>query len=195
MNALSYSSLIIDHLQDLPQVGYGVAHVYFDYKEQERQKPVLVLSNLVKQLASQILHLPAEIEDLYNELEPKRKTPTLEQLYAILLVISKQFPQVFLVFDALDECHPENQRRTLLPLFQRMGKDGINVFLTSRPHPEDIRDSLRNVASMELLAQEEDIVNYIQDKIDENPRARSLVRQGNCKDRIISELVQCAKGM
>lgn len=127
----------------------GVAYVYFDYKEQDQQEPAEVLSSLVNQLVSQLGALPVEIEALYDGLGPKNHKPTLENLFAALLVASKQFCQTFLVFDALDECHPTTQRAVLLPLFRRMGDDGINVFLTSRPHPEDIKYHLFNATKLD----------------------------------------------
>lgn len=122
------SSVVIDHLQVQPN-RHGLAYAYFDYKEQERQKPIQVLSSLLKQLIGQAIHLPfpTEIKALYSRHETGGGRPTFEELYAALMVVSKQFPQVYFVFDALDGCHPENQRRTLLPLFQRMGREGINV--------------------------------------------------------------------
>lgn len=122
---------------------------------------------------------------------------TLEELYGALLAASKPFARVFLIFDALDECDAAKQRKQLLLLFRRMGKDGISVFITTRPHPEDIRNSLSgsDSAKIELSAQEEDIATYIEQRIEEDSRARRLVKQGKCKDRIISELVDCSKGM
>lgn len=194
-NWFDNSSLVVDHFQTQLQSTHGIGHIYFDYKEQDNQKPAQVLASLIKQLLSQTLQLPAEVDNLYKKLKRHGKKPSIEELYTLLLVAARLFPRVFFVFDALDECHPENQRRVLLPLFQKMGNDGINLFLTSRPHPQDIQDSLKDTVKIELSAQEQDIVIYIQEKINENPRARGLVEQARCKDIIVSELVNCAKGM
>lgn len=198
-NEVSSSSIVIDHFKaQIPKSGYGIAHVYFDYKEQDQQTPTYVLASLVKQLLRQISYLPTEIEALYDTLKTKDRRPTLDELYSALLVAKECFPRVFLIFDALDECNPEKQRKPLLPLFHRMGRDSMSLFLTSRPHPEDIRDSLTgydDATSIELAAQDEDMVAYTQEKIKENPRAKRLIKQGKCQDRIISSLVDCAEGM
>lgn len=119
----------------------------------------------------------------------------MDELYLTLLEVLGLFNQVFFVFDALDECDLEGQRRELLALFQRMGEDGICVFLTSRPHPEDIQAALFDAAKIELSAQGEDIVAYIKGKIKGNSRARVLVQSAECQDMIISGLVESAKGM
>lgn len=119
----------------------------------------------------------------------------MEELYTALVVTSKSFSRVLFVFDALDECEQKIQRKELLPLFHRMGKDGISLFLTSRQHPEDIQESFSGITKIELTAKEKDIQSYIQTRIEENPRTKRLVRQGGCEERIISELIDCAKGM
>lgn len=183
------SSLVIDHLEgQASTANYGVAYIYFGYKEQDQQKPVHVLASLIKQLASQKTYLPTAIEDLYDSQAQQNKRPILEDLYGTLIATSNSFTRVFFAFDALDECHPENQRRELLPLFHRMGSGGFSLFLTSRQHPEDIQISFRNTAKIALLAKEKDIETYIVERINENSRARRLIQQGNCQTRIISDL-------
>lgn len=192
------SSAVIDHLETLAKSNnYGMAYVYFDYKEQDQQRPLRVLASLVKQLACRVPapHLPTEIEALYDNLSKEKKNPTLEQLYTTLIATSRSFERVFFVFDALDECDEENQRMELLPLLHRMGNDNINVFLTSRKYPEDIQDSLGDGPRIELAAHEQDIRKYVEERINQYPRAKRLFRQGKCKETIISGLVDCAKGM
>lgn len=188
------SSLVIDHLLAQAQSSsYGVAYIYFNFKEQEQQKPEHVLGSLLKQLATQApdTHFSKGLEVAYNQ----KKRPTLEQLYTILLAVTKSFEQTFIICDALDECQQGAQRTELLPLFHRMAQDGIGLFLTSREHPEDIQHSFKDTNKIRLSAQDDDIASYIEQKIDENPRAKRLVGQANCKDRIISDLKACANGM
>lgn len=170
-------------------LNYGLAYVYFDYMEQAQQTPSLVLASLVKQLNCQLSYLPMEIELLRKII-----TPSDEDLYSAFLATLKVFSRAFLVFDALDECSLD-QRKALLPLFHRLEKVGISVFVTSRPHPEDIQSSFQDVAKVKLSAKQEDIEIYIEQKIDEDPRAKRIVGQGKCKDMIISALQDCAKGM
>lgn len=193
-----FSSLIIDHFQDkvrAEKLDYGVAYVYFEYQERDRQRPIHILSSLVKQLATGMAQLPKDLEKLYSELEHRDAKPSIQELYAILLSTFKSFDRVFLIFDALDECDQEAQRKELLPIFHRMRTDGASLFITSRQYPEDIQESFRTTPRIELSAQGEDITSYIQERIEENPRAKRLVLQGGCKDRIISEMIDCANGM
>lgn len=137
--------------------------------------------------------MPKEIEGLYDKISHRR--PTAEELYTVLLVTLASFVRVFFVFDALDECDPSTQRKELLPLFHRFGKSGANLFLTSRQYPEDIQHSLRDAAKIELTAKKEDITVYIESRINENLRASRLVQRAKCKEKIISEILDCSQGM
>ncbi|KAI5847264.1 hypothetical protein DFP73DRAFT_456106, partial [Morchella snyderi] len=190
------SSAVIDHVENedlFPTTENGVAHIYFDYKDQEQQNADDVLSSLVKQLAYQLPLPLKELEELYEKKESKDRRPTTEELFAILLIIFTSFNRVFLIFDALDE---SDQLKEILPLIKRMSMNKVNVLVTSRPYPEDIQALLRHsTIKVEILAKEEDIITYIEEKIDENPRAKRLVELGNCREKIVSELVDCAKGM
>lgn len=147
----------------------------------------------MKQLAYQLPRPLKELEELYERKESKDRRPTTDELLSILLIIFTSFNRVFLIFDALDE---SDQRKEILPLIQRMSMKKVNVLITSRPYPEDIQALFgHSTLKVEILAKEEDIVKYIKEKIDEDPRAKRLVELGNCRGRIVSELVDCAKGM
>lgn len=173
-----------------------MAYIYFDHNEQDRQKPRDIFASLVKQLVSQLRQPLDIVKDLLGVLKPPRaREVSLAELYSFLMSISSAFDQVFFIFDALDECDQKEQRDQLLPLFHRMVKGGIQMFITSRHDPEDIQASLRESAKIELSANREDIKCYIEWKINEDPRAQRLVNQGKCQDKIISELTDCAKGV
>lgn len=174
----------------------GVAYFYFEYQEQERQTPIKVLASLVRQLATQLAILPAEIETLYDVQEARGKPPKFEELYTVLLAVFKFFDRVFLVFDALDECDIKPRGKEVLPLLHRMGSGGARLFVTSRQYPEDIWESFHDTATMvEIVPTLEDVAVYIQRRIDEDPRAKRLVKQAKCGDRIVSDLTECSQGM
>lgn len=150
----------------------------------------------MKQLASQQLDLPAKVNKLYEKFQKDQKRPALDEVYAALLEVSKLFNRVFLIFDALDECDKTSQRPELLRLFRLMGKEGISVFVTSRPHSQDIKHGLREAVKVELSAQRRDIELYIREKINNNMRIKDLIQTDtNLTEKIVSGLVESAKGM
>ncbi|RPB11600.1 hypothetical protein P167DRAFT_478412, partial [Morchella conica CCBAS932] len=190
---LSYA--VVDHfLSQAQQKGYGVAYFYFNYKEKAQQSPNIVIASLLKQLASQLVQLPDGISELYK-LEKENKRPTLAQLVEVFLATFKLFGQVLIVFDALDECDEDSQRAKLLPLFHQMADVGAGLFITSRQHPEDIQESFKDVVKIELSAKSDDIKSYIEERIEQNTRAKRLVHDGKFGDRIVSQLTKCANGM
>ncbi|RPB14017.1 hypothetical protein P167DRAFT_477962, partial [Morchella conica CCBAS932] len=190
------SAAVFNYLEEQSSaLNYGMAHIYFDYKEREQQRPENVVSSLVKQFARRIPYLPAVLEEMHGKFKNHLKGPTLEELYPILITITRLFSRSYIIFDALDECD-EKQRKGLLPLLLRMEKDGINLFLTSRPHPEDIQEYFANGSlKIEISAHEEDIRRYVENRIEENSRAKRLIKQGKCQERIVTDLLDCAKGM
>lgn len=186
------SSLMIDHIEAI-NANYGVGYIYFNFQEQGQQTPIDTFSSLVKQLAFKAKVLPKAIEKAHND----NKRLMLDKLYEILLEVTRSFAQTFIIVDALDECDQVLQRERLLPMFHRLGKAGINLFLTSREHPEDIQESFANITKLRLWAKDEDISSYIEQRIADNPRAERLINRGNSdlKEKIVSALQDCAKGM
>lgn len=157
--------------------------------------PADALSSLVKQIACQIPYLPREVEELYHKFSSYGARPSTNDLYDTLLPISRSFGRTFFVFDALDECDQDTQRKELLPLLQRMARDGISIFLTSHPGPEDIKQAFCYASRIEIMAQDTDIERYIRHKINHHPRAKYLVQIRQCMDKITSELIKYAKGV
>lgn len=183
---------MIDHIEAINS-NYGVGYIYFNFQEQGQQTPIDTISSLVKQLAFKAKVLPKAIEKAHKD----NKRLMLDQLCEILLEIGNSFAQTFIIFDALDECDKVLQRETLLPMFHRIGKAGINLFLTSREHPDDIQESFANITKFRLWAKDDDISSYIEQRIADSARAKRLISQGNSelKGKVISALQQCANGM
>jgi hypothetical protein len=191
------SSIVIDNLSnyhsEASKNNVGVAHIYFNYKEQGSQGLYNILGSLIKQLCQQLPQVPESLPHLENVTKDGR-TPSQEELFIALTETSKEFVQTFIVFDALDECDRETQRQTLLPMIHRMGEAGLCSLVTSRRYADDIEDSFRNASSIEIIAHDDDIKSYIHDKIDADPPAKRIQEVG-LYDKVISHLVRAAGGM
>lgn len=197
------SSLVIDRLEaHISTSSCGLAHVYFNYQEREEQSPTNIAGSLIKQLAARTTtpNLPQDILGLYHECNQRQRSPTLQELEKILVATLKLFSQVFLVFDALDECDEMKQRKPLLPLFHLLVSNGASIFVTSRPYSRDINNSVSSPTSMgavekiNLEAKKMDITIYVGKKISDSSHARSLIKE-KFKDQVVSELVQYCDGM
>ncbi|KAI5842108.1 hypothetical protein DFP73DRAFT_608354 [Morchella snyderi] len=189
----------LNHIASRSPDHIGIAFVYFNYKERAQQTPGLVLCSLIHQLSSQLPTIPASLESSYHYLVQRNQTLSADAATArkVLIEILNLFKRVFLLFDALDECDEEGQRRLLIPILHELGMSGASVFVTSRSYPLDIVQSFSatsGVVTITLAAQEEDLKIYIERKIDGSPHARRLISP-NVKEDITKRLVECAKGM
>ena len=188
---------MIDHLYEQPDTkGFGVGHIYFEYQEQKQQTSPAVIASLVKQLVSQMLpaNIPEEIVKKYQKKKPQ--PPSLNDLTDMLLSMRRHFKAVFVVCDALDEMDQHEQRDHLLPLFRRLKDSGIALFLTTRPHPVDIRESFRDDSIIELAPKSCDIRRYVEQRLSVDLRYQRLLKShGDLHERTVSQIVDSAAGM
>jgi hypothetical protein len=189
---------VIDHLSNCHRgassSNVGVAHIYFNYKEQGSQGISNILGSLIKQISQQLpqfSQLPPQLKNLTSG----GQTPSEEELFIALVEMSKQFFQTYLVFDALDECDREIQRETLLPMLHRMGENGFRVFMTSRRYADDIEETFRNVPSIEIVAHDDDIKSYIYERLGAYPSTKRMIKVAGLEGEIVSRLARAAGGM
>jgi hypothetical protein len=172
----------------------GVAHIYFNYKEQGSQGISNILGSLIKQICQQLpqlSQLPPQLENLTST----GRTPSVEELFLALIGTSRSFFQTYLVFDALDECDREAQRKVFLPILHRMGESGFRVFITSRRYADDIEETFRNVPRIEIVAHDDDIKSYIYEILDVYPSAKRMIKNSGLEDEVVSRLARVAGGM
>ncbi|KAA8911999.1 hypothetical protein FN846DRAFT_773576 [Sphaerosporella brunnea] len=190
------SSLVIDHLHEhASKKNCGVAHIYFNYKEKQKQRPTDILTSLVKQLGNQQPEPSVVLLGLHERSQKEKRRPTDDELYNALVGLSKEFTRTFVVFDALDECDRWEQRATLLPMCHKMRESGLTLFITSRRSADDIEESFKEASTMEIRAHEADIRSYICKRLDAHPAARSMLRNSKREEGIITELVEISAGM
>ena len=75
----------MDHLNGrFPPKDMGVVYVYFDYQDQERQKPSSIRANFLKQLFCRLGAWPTEIEKTYSDSIKSQTRPGFENLLSLL---------------------------------------------------------------------------------------------------------------
>lgn len=186
---------MIDHLSFLnAQQASGVAYVYFERQESQRQRPDQVFRCLLRQLADQNQQVFQYLEDLQTKSADRQTTLSVKEVESAIVFAINHFDSTFLVLDALDECDEVVVRRPLLASLPRIQAAGARVLLTSQPHPEDIQISLRSALLFEVKAFEDDIVSYVDDFVESNPRAHRAF-QGERRSEILERLVACSNDM
>lgn len=187
-------SLVIDHLKlSFPIHETGIAFVYCDYRDQEHQQVPNMMASILRQLAGQLSFLPRVVNELYDRLQRQNERPQLKDLELCIEITCHEFRQIFIVVDALDECDSGNPRRAFLQSLKALQKTA-RLFITSRPHPEDIRRALGDSPQITVEASDSDIRKYVTEKIDEDDIIEDIVDNA-LKEEIIKEIVNNAQGM
>lgn len=89
---------------------------------------------------------------------------------------------------------------TLLKLIHWIAGNGIRIFLTSRPHLQDIENSLNpansgyGIVIMNLNAKGQDVWVYVETSIEDDSTARDLIK-GGLRDEVLTTLVKKCEGM
>ena len=96
------------------------------------------------------------------------------------------------MFDAFDECHPDNYRE-IVSIIQKFMESGIRVYVTTRDH-------LRNtylcnefkVSPLEVKAHDDDVKNFVTLEL-EKPNTRNITPK--LKQAIIDGVTDGVNGM
>lgn len=187
------SSLAIDHIIKTKKPA-GVAFFYFNFNAESEQTPIQILSSLLKQLLLELDRLPAPVKQLFDRSIMKGQTPQVSELQELLLSITKEFSAVYLVIDALDECKDGDCRSEILRAFQAF-QVSMKLLVTSRPHLEDLNESLAHAYQVKLKAVESDIKDYVYKKLETRKIKKILGKDEGLRDEIVTSIVKGAHGM
>ena len=132
----------------------SLAYWYFQFGVNWTQSVNDLARSLIRQLSRS--PLVSSVKDLWKEHHQKGSQPDSKAILAVLNdIISSISGQVYLVFDALDEC-PGNaslsQRESLLSLLTDLieqHKHKVHILATSRPE-QDISQQLKEFSMFDL---------------------------------------------
>lgn len=192
----SLRSKIVDDLKSrFPQPDVGIAYVYCDFKERASQTPEMILGIVLQQLLShQRPSLQSRTIALYNNFMKQQKRPSVTELLSAIVSTSEEFTRIFLVFDALDECDEEMQRKDLLSCLEQLSQAPFKILVTSRPHPIDIRTSFKEAAKATIYANSNDIEAFVRRRIKEE-KSRGITIKPDLENAIVDQILLKAKGM
>ncbi|KAF3235111.1 hypothetical protein TWF192_001077 [Orbilia oligospora] len=149
----------------------GIAHIYFNYKRHGEETAEAVIANLLGQLSRRLSSMPGSVRNLYEQ-DAKGKKPKIEQYLEALSSVAAFYAKVFILVDALDECHPGERRQFLTEIFNFQTKGGANLFVTSRDIP-DINAHFKESLKIEISGKEEDLRKYMEGSLPDLPRILS----------------------
>ena len=176
--------------------GIGIGFFYFTFNDASKQDESGMLRALIFQLSGQLSGSGTDLDRLRGSYGTS--TPPTIVLVQHLEQMVRKFDQVYILLDALDECPRYDQRDQVLSVIETMRNwlfPGLHLLVTSRDKL-DIRESLDPRREQEVImknsAIEEDIRNFISEKLSTDPRLR---KWSTYHDRIQQTLANRAQGV
>ncbi|KAM0804719.1 hypothetical protein BDR22DRAFT_799687 [Usnea florida] len=187
------ASFIVNALHEIGNDAVGVAYVYCNYSEAEKQKPTNLLKCILLQLVSRKGAFTEELAQAYKKHSKEGTAPSLTECCRLLQAAIGSFHKTYLVIDALDEC-AETTRDILFAELRKM-KPQINILITSRHTFTDLYDS-RTTLRLDIKADVSDIRQYLEERITKSKVLQAYMEKDeNLHDGIITGIVNKAKGM
>jgi hypothetical protein len=180
--------------------GKAVAYFYFDFNDAEKQKPELMIRSLICQLSEQCVKIPATLEALHTSCDKGNRHPSIDALMSVLRHMVLEFPQAYLILDALDECA---QRDELLDILEQMAGwqlDRMHVLVTTRKE-KDIESLLlvivdpKHVICLQSQIVDKDIRKFVHQKLSNDKSLKRWHKSTDIRQEIETTLIQGAHGM
>ena len=175
----------------------AISFIYNSYKDQDDQLGANIIGSLLRQIVQMKDVLSDEVMGLYRRHISAQTRPTASEFSELLEYEVRNFPTVFVLVDALDECSEgSGARQSLLMELQSLLRlPNTRLMITSR-HIADVELNFENAAHLEIRANDDDIRKYLEAQIPKEPRlARCVKSDPALQESIIDTLVDNAKGM
>jgi hypothetical protein len=190
------TSIVIDYLRTKFQndASVGIAYLYCDFRRQQEQKPVDLLSSLLKQFVQEQSFPPQNVKALYEHHNNKRTRPSVNEISKTLHSVVSDLSKAFIIIDALDECQVSDGGRDkfLSEVLDLQAKTGANLFVTSRFIPE-IMNQFEGVISLEIRASDGDVQQYLDGHMSRLPSF--VLRNLDLQEEIKTEIIKAIDGM
>ena len=195
------ASLAIDDLRKKylsPSAEICVAWVYRDYAKRESQNATSNMCSILQQLVAGLNKIPQEIACLYKPntyRSPRARHLDLTECRLAIIAVSKLYSQVFIVIDALDECHVKDGNRDDFVTELKELPENTWLFTTCRQVPT-IEVEFPDAVKMDILAQGVDIENYVSVRLKSDKGLAKLVKADNTPPSIIkNKVIERSGGM
>ena len=156
----------------------AVVGLYYDFLSQQEQTIANIMGAILKQLVVGRGGIPDYLREEFQKgrREFGGRGLRLADLIAFLKIAIASLPQVFICFDALDECIPKYLPELLSSLRDIVRESpGTRIFLTGRPHVrEDIQRYFFRVVVIPINPNTDDIRNYVEMRLDRDAEPEAM---------------------
>ena len=189
------AAIAIDHLsRTIQNDTNGVAYMYCNYQSRADQNTTILLAAILRQLVQAQRSIPESVLRLHEHHSSRGTRPSLDEIFGTLQSVLRNFSNVYLVIDALDECLDQDGTRTrLLARVRDLQKEAnLNLMVTSRFIPE-LEEEFEHVRRLEVRANHEDVKRFVTDQICELPKC--IGRDTELQSLVEGKIVEAADGM
>lgn len=198
------SSAIVKNLDSIVPL-HPLLYFYFDFSNTHKQTLDSMFRSLISQLYYKYVEASQLLDSLFSSCENGRRQPTSEELCKVLFQMIKQVKEVWIVLDALDECHTRRGPSTegiLSWIREALNSDQRNVHLlvTSRP-VQDIKSGIiefaynNSIVPIQSSLISDDICSYVRTRVREDNGLKRWRSQPEVQDEIETRLMEKADGM
>ncbi|EUC41885.1 hypothetical protein COCMIDRAFT_49808, partial [Bipolaris oryzae ATCC 44560] len=159
------SAVIDELLANRMERDIGIAYIYFDYADKEAQSLENVFASVLKQVVlCKEKESIEEVRRLYRACNMGAQRPEIDTLVETLGHMSQYFKQIFIVFDALDECS-DKLRAVLLKQLESLDNPRWRFFVTGRSHLSDVSMKFPSCSELVVAAHRDDVEKLVLERI------------------------------
>jgi hypothetical protein len=171
-------------------------YFYFDFNDIEKQQYEKMIRSLIKQLSVQCTSISKALESLFSSCKNGERQPKISELLTTLQQMAREFDEIFIILDALDEC---KDRQELLDGIEeisgwKFGK--LHITVTSR-REKDIEETLEPLVTDQICIQnalvDADIHIHLHERLRNDPKLKAW--PANVQREIKETLMDGAHGM
>lgn len=180
--------------------GIVVAYFYFDFTDADKQKPDLMIRSLISQLSERCIKMPSALEALYSSSDKGNRQPSLDALMDVLQQMLQEFPQPYIILDALDECADRAELMKILEQMAGWQPEKMRVLVTSRKE-RDIESSLEDIVNGEYIIclqshiVDKDIQTYVRQRLSDDKGLKKWQKDAEIRREIETTLIEGSHGM
>jgi hypothetical protein len=190
-----------------PRAGLAFFYCSRNTAEPNRSIPKLILASLARQLSNvkpeQPLLQPAL--QLYEHRKARgfaSRSLIIPETRDLIIQLTKCYPRITLIIDALDECDPETRFELLeaLQMILQASKNVVKIFISSRSD-QDIVFHLTDYPNLEISSERngDDIAYFVEEETKRLIQKGRLLRYSRSRkemeELIIRQVIKGASGM
>lgn len=159
-----------------------------------------MVRSLICGLSQQCVKIPTSLEHLFSSCEKGQRQPPLDSLLEVLRHTIQEFPQSYIILDALDECTDRAELTAILERMAGWNLDESHLLVTSRKE-HDIQMSLesiidtQNTICLESKLVDRDILTYVRHTLSTDKSLSKWQKDPAIREEIESALIKGAHGM